>query len=164
MNQALALFGKLVRKLSKRLHDIHKAAIEATIPEAPSARAAGSGDADAAGENAARHGTNTLVAHEDAHEEPEAQSPASEHHEDSGSETAASSSHGSEEHERKGVVGRLKEWKDHEKELARDHRGVMQTKPVRTAEWIKDNIEDGAHAVKSRFSMKARQPDVETEV
>ena len=48
MNQALALFGKLVRKLSKRLHDIHKAAIEATIPEAPSARAAGSGDADAA--------------------------------------------------------------------------------------------------------------------
>lgn len=36
VNQALALFGKLVRKLSKRLQDIHKAAIEATIPEAPS--------------------------------------------------------------------------------------------------------------------------------
>lgn len=35
VNQALALFGKLVRKLSKRLHDIQKAAIEATIPAAP---------------------------------------------------------------------------------------------------------------------------------
>jgi N-acetyltransferase 10 len=35
VNQALALFGKLVRKLSKRLQDIQRAAIEATIPEAP---------------------------------------------------------------------------------------------------------------------------------
>ncbi|KAI0695980.1 GNAT acetyltransferase 2-domain-containing protein [Cytidiella melzeri] len=36
VNQALALFGKLVRKLSKKLHDIQKAAVSATIPEAPS--------------------------------------------------------------------------------------------------------------------------------
>jgi N-acetyltransferase 10 len=34
VNQALALFGKLVRKLSRKLHDIQKAAISATIPEA----------------------------------------------------------------------------------------------------------------------------------
>ena len=44
MNQALALFGKLVRKLSKRLHDIQKAAIEATIPEAPPSKRAVGGD------------------------------------------------------------------------------------------------------------------------
>ena len=36
VNQALALFGKLIRKLSKRLQDVQKAAIGATIPEAPS--------------------------------------------------------------------------------------------------------------------------------
>ena len=39
VNQALALFGKLVKKLSKRLQDIQKAAINATIPE-PSSQAA----------------------------------------------------------------------------------------------------------------------------
>lgn len=32
MNQALALFGKLIRKLSKRLQDIQKAAISASMP------------------------------------------------------------------------------------------------------------------------------------
>lgn len=35
VNQALALFGKLVRKLSKKLQDIQKAAISATMPDAP---------------------------------------------------------------------------------------------------------------------------------
>ena len=35
VNQALALFGKLVRKLSKKLQDVQKAAISATIPDAP---------------------------------------------------------------------------------------------------------------------------------
>ena len=48
--------------------------------------------------------------------------------------------------------------------MHRDHRGIMQAKPVRTAEWLVDSVEDGAHAVKDRFRMKARQPDVETEV
>ena len=66
--------------------------------------------------------------------------------------------------EHRGVVGKFKAWREHEKELHRDHRGIMQAKPVRTAEWLLDNIEDGAHAVKDRFKMKARQPDVETEV
>ncbi|KAI0089465.1 hypothetical protein BDY19DRAFT_942448 [Irpex rosettiformis] len=63
-----------------------------------------------------------------------------------------------------GLLQKLKDWKDHEKELHRDHRGLMQMKPVRTAEWVKDNIEEGAHAVKNRFAMKGRKPDVETEV
>ena len=40
VNQALALFGKLIKKLSKRLLDIQKAAISATIPEASSSKAA----------------------------------------------------------------------------------------------------------------------------
>lgn len=64
----------------------------------------------------------------------------------------------------KGLVSKVKDWRQHERELHRDHRGIMQTKPARTAEWIKDNVQEGVHGVKSRFAMKARQPDVETEV
>ncbi|PSS34190.1 hypothetical protein PHLCEN_2v1757, partial [Hermanssonia centrifuga] len=44
VNQALALFGKLIRKLCKKLQDIQKAAISATIPEAPSRRALENGE------------------------------------------------------------------------------------------------------------------------
>ncbi|KAL4247548.1 hypothetical protein ABKN59_007359 [Abortiporus biennis] len=65
---------------------------------------------------------------------------------------------------RSGLVDKFKEWKHHEKELHRDHRGIKQLKPARTADWIKDNIEESAHAVKERFSMKSRKPDIETEV
>ena len=43
VNQALALFGKLIKKLSKRLLDIQKAAISATIPEASSSKVARAG-------------------------------------------------------------------------------------------------------------------------
>ncbi|GJE88847.1 hypothetical protein PsYK624_049340 [Phanerochaete sordida] len=45
VNQALALFGKLVRKLSKRLQDVQKAAVEASLPEAPRALPAAGADA-----------------------------------------------------------------------------------------------------------------------
>ncbi|KAH9937796.1 uncharacterized protein BXZ73DRAFT_89230 [Epithele typhae] len=68
---------------------------------------------------------------------------------------------------KRGEDGRRREgkaWRKHEKELHRDHRGLMQAKPVRTAEWIIDSVEDGAHAIKDRFKMKSREPDVETEV
>ena len=36
VSQGLALFTKVIRKISKRLLDIQKEAISATIPEAPS--------------------------------------------------------------------------------------------------------------------------------
>lgn len=66
--------------------------------------------------------------------------------------------------EKKGLRQKFKDWKEHERELHQDHRGIMQMKPARTATWIKDNVEEGAHAVKERFSMRTRKPDVETEV
>lgn len=66
--------------------------------------------------------------------------------------------------EKKGLMQKVKEWKENEADLHRDHRGIKQLKPARTAEWIKDNVEEGAHAVKERFSMRSRKPDVETEV
>lgn len=66
--------------------------------------------------------------------------------------------------ENKGLMHKLKEWKKHEKELHQQHRGIMQRKPARTAEWLKNNVEETGQKVKNRFKMKSRQPDVETEV
>ncbi|KAM5531360.1 hypothetical protein V8D89_006496 [Ganoderma adspersum] len=65
---------------------------------------------------------------------------------------------------KRSLVGKIKDWRQHERELHRDHRGVMQAKPMRTAEWIKDNVKDGVHSARDRFKMKTLQPDVETEV
>jgi hypothetical protein len=69
-----------------------------------------------------------------------------------------------EDDEKKGIVGKIKKWRQGEKDLHKDHRGIMQMKPARTAEWIKDNVEEGVHHMKDRFAMKTRKPDVETEV
>lgn len=64
----------------------------------------------------------------------------------------------------KGLVSKLKDWRQHQRELHRDHRCIMQAKPARTAQWMKDNVEDGVHAVKERMKMQVKEPDVETEV
>ncbi|KAH8119808.1 hypothetical protein DFH11DRAFT_1837886 [Phellopilus nigrolimitatus] len=66
--------------------------------------------------------------------------------------------------EEKGLMDKLREWKKHEKELHRQHRGALQTKPGRTVEWLKDNVEEAGQKVKDRFKMHSRQPDIETEV
>lgn len=66
--------------------------------------------------------------------------------------------------EGKGLIAKLREWKQHEKELHQQHRGIMQAKPARTAKWLGDNMEEAGHKIKDRFKMKSRQPDVETEV
>lgn len=63
-----------------------------------------------------------------------------------------------------GLLDKLREWKRHEKELHKQHRGVMQMKPFRTAEWLKDNTKQAGHKVVNRFKMQSREPDVETEV
>ena len=47
-----------------------------------------------------------------------------------------------------GLISRLRDWKQHEKELHRDHRGVMQAKPARTAQWIKAGAEEKIHEAK----------------
>ncbi|KAI0037069.1 hypothetical protein K488DRAFT_39722 [Vararia minispora EC-137] len=63
----------------------------------------------------------------------------------------------------KNPIKKIRVWKQNQRELAKEHRGVMQAKPVRTAVWVKDKVEHGVHSVKDRFAMEARQPDVETE-
>ncbi|QRV80408.1 C2 domain-containing protein [Ceratobasidium sp. AG-Ba] len=65
---------------------------------------------------------------------------------------------------RRGPVQMFKEWKEHEHELHREHRGLMQTKPMRTANWLKDGVKKGGHKIQERFSQHSREPEVETEV
>ena len=119
------------------------------------------GDDEDAGQDEVAHGTNTTVSADDVEVEPQDDTELGEEIDssDEGASQADAKCGG-----KRGVVGKIKEWRQHEKELHRDHRGIMQAKPARTVEWLKDNVEEGAHAVKERFKMKAREPDVETEV
>ncbi|KAI0325709.1 hypothetical protein GY45DRAFT_1339924, partial [Cubamyces sp. BRFM 1775] len=119
------------------------------------------GDDEDARQDEEAHGTNTIVSADDVEVESQADAEPEEGDDTSIGEGSQGDTDGGK---KRGVVGKLKEWRQHEKELHRDHRGIMQAKPARTAEWLKDNIEEGAHAVKDRFKMKAREPDVETEV
>lgn len=112
-------------------------------------------------------GENTEVRQADAHDETQGDKenrPNANYDSESGSQEEASDNGEADSSEGKGIVGKLKDWKRHEKELHQQHRGIMQNKPARTAEWLKDNIEETGQKVKNRFKMKSRQPDVETEV
>ena len=81
-------------------------------------------------------------------------------HEHTEDDNSGTSSRGS----KKGLTREIRAWRQGEKDLHQDHRGIMQMKTARTAEWVKDNVEEGIHRVKDRFAMKTRKPDVETEV
>lgn len=124
----------------------------------------GGDSASVEGEDATE-GTNTVVATKDVEEQQKDEVHLEGGAEGSGDEAAGESSdESSSTHGTKGPIGKFKEWRQHEKELHRDHRGIMQRKPARTAQWMKDNVEEGAHALKDRFKLHSRQPDVETEV
>jgi hypothetical protein len=58
----------------------------------------------------------------------------------------------------------IKKWMAEQRELGREHRGVMQSKGVRTAVWANDGVKKGVDKVKKRFAMKERKPALETEV
>ncbi|CUA67212.1 Meiotically up-regulated gene 190 protein [Schizosaccharomyces pombe 972h-] [Rhizoctonia solani] len=70
----------------------------------------------------------------------------------------------SESDQRRGPVRMFKDWRQHEHELHREHRGFMQTKPMRTANWLKDGVKKGGHKVQQRFAQHSREPEIETEV
>ncbi|CAE7233874.1 unnamed protein product [Rhizoctonia solani] len=70
----------------------------------------------------------------------------------------------SESDQRRGPIRMFKDWRQHEHELHREHRGFMQTKPMRTANWLKDGVKKGGHKVQQRFSQHSREPEIETEV
>ncbi|KAI0267273.1 hypothetical protein BC834DRAFT_822647 [Gloeopeniophorella convolvens] len=103
---------------------------------------------------------NTEVPHDDAEEDSDATGTQDDYASDGGSDGDVEGT----DKKSGGPLKKLKKWKQNQRELGLEHRGVMQAKPVRTAMWMTDNVKQGVHSVKERFSMDARQPDVETEV
>jgi len=67
----------------------------------------------------------------------------------------------SDTEENSGIIGKIKEYKENEKDLHRKHRGAMQWKPIRTMKAVKDQMKVGVVKAKTRFSMTGREPDVE---
>ncbi|KLO20621.1 hypothetical protein SCHPADRAFT_841783 [Schizopora paradoxa] len=141
----------------------HDSAKKRVQDEVDRREAAGLGDK--VGEHAGEDGIaaredNTEVSKEDTEiEEVEEHSSPGTYSDQSSPESG-----GENEGEGKGLLGKIRKKKRHATELNRQHKGVMQIKPARTAEWLKDNVEEAGHKVKDRFKMQARQPDVETEV
>jgi len=151
-------FSPGIKDGHRKTMNSHDSAQRRVRDEVDRREAAGLGDkvGEHAGEDGvAVQGDNTEVSKDDV-EVQEASSSSSSGGDSDGDDDS--------EVEGKGLMKKLRKWKKHEAELHRQHRGVMQTKPARTAEWLKDNVEEAGHKVKDRFKMHARQPDVETEI
>ena len=64
----------------------------------------------------------------------------------------------------RGVVGQIKDYKDHHKQLHRKHRGIMQWKGARTADWAFDKVKHGKSRMSEVFEHREKDQGVETEV
>lgn len=62
-----------------------------------------------------------------------------------------------------GHFRKIKEWKKTQHELRREHRGIWQVKPARTALWMKDGMKKVRHKARKSLTKNAREPGVETE-
>lgn len=65
---------------------------------------------------------------------------------------------------KRGPIDQLKDYKTHSEQLHRGHRGIMQWKGARTADWMKTKLEHGKHHLTNNFKHNDREPDIETEV
>lgn len=61
-------------------------------------------------------------------------------------------------------VQAYKDYKDHSRDLHRKHRGLMQWRPMRNAQFAKNEALFAVRKVKNLGSLNGRKPDVETEV
>ena len=68
------------------------------------------------------------------------------------------------ENGRRGPLDQIREYKDHSGQLHRQHRGVMQWKAARTADWIKTKGQHARDRVLDNFKHHERDVGVETEV
>lgn len=64
----------------------------------------------------------------------------------------------------RGMRGQVKDYKAHHKQLHRRHRGVMQWKAARTADWALDKVRHGKSKVAGVFDHSEKQTAVETEI
>ncbi|MCJ1245145.1 hypothetical protein MMC30_002346 [Trapelia coarctata] len=63
----------------------------------------------------------------------------------------------------RGPLEQIKDYKDHRKNLHRQHRGIMQYKGARTVRWMRTKIEHGKDHVVDTFQHHDRNPGIETE-
>lgn len=64
----------------------------------------------------------------------------------------------------RGIIGQAKDYKDHHKQLHRKHRGIMQWKGARTADWMGEKMKQGKGKIAGVFEHQERTPGIETEV
>ncbi|KAG8525524.1 uncharacterized protein KY384_009168 [Bacidia gigantensis] len=63
-----------------------------------------------------------------------------------------------------GPVKKIRSYKEHSDQLHRQHRGIMQWKGARTADYFKTKVEHGKDHLMDSFKHTERDPGVETEV
>lgn len=64
----------------------------------------------------------------------------------------------------RGIIAQIKDYKDHHKQLHRTHRGIMQWKGARTANWAVNKVRAGKGKVERAFEHSEKDQGVETEV
>ena len=69
-----------------------------------------------------------------------------------------------DDHKGGGPIARIKDYKVHHEQLHRRHRGMMQWKGVRTANYLKTKVQHGKDHLTDRFKHHDRDPGIETEV
>ena len=63
-----------------------------------------------------------------------------------------------------GPIKQLQNYKSHSNQLHRDHRGLMQWKGARTADFLKTELEHSKDHIVNKFKHHERDPGIETEV
>ena len=63
-----------------------------------------------------------------------------------------------------GPIKQIKNYKSHSNQLHREHRGLMQWKGARTADFLKTELEHGKDHIVNKFKHHERDPGIETEV
>ena len=63
-----------------------------------------------------------------------------------------------------GLIKQMRDYKAHSSQLHREHRGLMQWKGARTADYMKTKVEHGRDHVLDHFKHHERDPGIETEV
>jgi len=64
----------------------------------------------------------------------------------------------------RGAIGQLRDYKDHHRWLHRKHRGIMQWRAARTADWAMGKARRGKGKVEGFFKHSEKTSGVETDV
>ncbi|TVY44234.1 Meiotically up-regulated protein 190 protein [Lachnellula occidentalis] len=64
----------------------------------------------------------------------------------------------------RGAIGMMRDYKDHHRQLHRKHKGLMQWRGARTADWALSKVRHAKGSVEGLFEHSEKKPGVETEV